>query len=308
MLSYKYYQNPENRNILPQQHQQQLRVINNIFKDEFQIAYKETLSNLANPTNECNKYNIWDILADNAIEILNNSMIADYDKLYLARLLVEFREQNNIPVGVEYYCLRHIIRLSAFRVLPNLKWIMTNMANRINQLQGYNKTKNQNIIFTRNVRKIEIIKRIYKTRVILRAKWLSIYDCYKLGNIAYHELLNQTDILKYLNISQIQSNSHDANNNCDVDIELEKIDKILDEELETESDVNSVIGLVENELPILSQQDDINIDDNMILTGKIDYIDSSAVIGTDVISQPGSDIEDPVIDEFDDIVLEPDEW
>lgn len=319
MLSYKYYQNPENKNInIPCQ----LVGINKISKDEYRREWTETLGNLANPRNtNQNKYCVWDMLAENADEILNSSMLAQNDKLYCAKLLVEFRDRIKIAPGVEFYCLRYIIRLAAFRYQTNLKWIATSIANRISQLQTHPKTKKQCIIFTRNIRKIDIIKRIYKSRVILNTHWRTIYDCLKMGSISHYELLNQTDILKNLTISSTTQPSTDNTNTRIATIELEKIDKILDDELLTDSDADSFVGLTDVETAISFQPSDITIDDNTILpTEQMEYTGDYTedytrgnTLQTDneqlYMSSPiGSDMEDNIRNEIDYQGVESEEW
>jgi hypothetical protein len=314
MLSYKYYQNPANKNInIPHQ----LVAINKILKDEYHREWTETLGNLANPRNtNHNKYCVWDMLAENADEILNSSMMSQTDKLYCAKLLVEFRDRINIAPGVEFYCLRYIIRLAAFRYQTTVKWIATNIANRIRQLQTHSKTKKQCIIFTRNIKKIDIIKRIYKSRAILNTHWRTIYDCLKMGSISHYELLNQTDILKNLNISSTTQAITDNTITHVATIELEKIDKILDDELLIDSDADSLVGLTDVETAISFQPGDMAIDGNAIHTEQIEYTGDYTVDNTlqtdneklDMSSPIDSDMEDNIRNEIDYQGAEPDEW
>jgi hypothetical protein len=303
MLSYKYYKNPANRTITTNA-PPPLITVNNIFRTEFKKAYTDTLYELANPiVAQHTRYDIWDILAENAVEIFDNTMISQFEKLYMAKIFASIRDGSGIQPGVEYYCLRRIIRLAAFRVRPNLKWVATIIGSRISKLQQKHKTKKQAVIFARNIRKIEIIKRAYNTRVILRAHWRNVYDCYNLGDQSVHELLNQTDILKHLNIAAENTITQGISTNCDITKELEKIDNILDEELEIDSDVDSVIGLDQQ------QPDEPLIDDPVLSGNADDYNIRPAAKDIDNISQPGSDMADPaIIDEIDEIAIDPDEW
>jgi len=305
MLSYKYYKDPKNRGInIPRP----IQVINQIFRDEFRKEWVKTIDYLENAQNTYdNKYNIWDILAENAVEILNNTLMSQYDKLYLAKLLGEFRDQTYIAPGVEYYCLRELIRLTPFSFKNNIKWIAKIMANRIKELLTFHNTKKQLMIFTRNYRKIEIIKRIYKTSVMSRTHWKLVYDCWSIGDNIYKELLNKTEILKYLNIGQ-SIDSIDAIPDKKESIELETIDKILDEELLKDGQDFGLVGLeyMEQDLSLMpgeAAQDDTNHQND-----QLDYPSESAIQVDGIEPLSGSDIEETNKDELDNLAVEPDEW
>lgn len=305
MLSYKYYKDPKNNGInIPRP----ILVINQIFKDEFRKDWVKTINNLENPQNtNDNKYSIWDILAENALVILNDTLMSQYDKLYLAKLLCEFREQTYIAPGVEYYCLREIIRLTPFSFKNNIKWIAKIMANRIKELLTFHNTKKQLMIFTRNYRKIEIIKRIYKTFVIWRTHWKLVYDCWTIGDNIYKEVLNKTEILKYLNIGQTTNNIDFIPDKKDT-IELETIDKILDEELLKDGQDFGLVGLedIEPDLSLIpgeAIQDDTNHQND-----QLDYPSESAILVDGIEPLSGSDIEETIKDELDNLAVDPDEW
>jgi len=306
MLSYKYYKDPKNKgiNIPPQ-----LLVVNEMFKNEYKKDWANTINNLANPLNTYdNKYNIWDILAENATEILNNTLMSQYDKLYLAKLLCEFRDHINIAPGVEYYCLREIIRLAPFSFRNNIKWIAKIMAIRIRELLNIHKTKKQFILFTRNYRKIEIINRIYKTPVILRSHWKLVYDCWTIGDNIYQELLNKTEILKYLNICQNTTDNDMATDKKDI-IELETIDEVLDEELLMNTDPHILVGLGGTEIDLSIIQETQDPDDINHQQDQSDYELERQQINNDNIDTPnGSDVDENAKEELDNLALEPDEW
>lgn len=305
MLSYKYYKDSKNNGInIPRP----ILVINQIFKDEFKKDWLNTIDNLENPhTTFSNKNNIWDILAENALVILNDALMSQYDKLYLVKLLCELREQTYIAPGVEYYCLREIIRLTPFSFKNNIKWIAKIMANRIKELLTYHYTKKQLMILTRNYRKIEIIKRIYKTSVIWRTHWKLVYDCWTIGDNIYKEVLNKTEILKYLNIGQTINNI-DSINDKKESIELETIEKILDEELLKDSQDFGLIGLEEIEPDLSLIPVDVIQDDTNHQNEQLDYPSKSAILVDEIDPLSGSDMEETIKDELDILAVEPDEW
>ena len=305
MLSYKYYKDPKNRGInIPRP----ILVINQIFKDEFRKDWEKTIDNLENPQNTYdNKYNIWDILGENALEILNDTLMSQYDKLYLAKLLCEFRDQIYIAPGIEYYCLREIIHLTPFSFKNNIKWIAKIMANRIKELLTLPKTKKQLMIFTRNYRKIEIIKRIYKTSVIWRTHWKLVYDCWTIGDNIYKEVLNKTEILKYLNIGQTTDNIESIPDKKD-SIALETIDKILDEELLKDGQHFGLVGLEDIETDLSLIPGEAIIDDTNPQNEQLDYPSESVILVDGIEPLSGSDIEETIKDEHDNLAVDPDEW
>lgn len=308
MLSYKYYKDPKNKGInIPQQ----ILKVNKIFKDEFNKDWVKTIDDLAQPLNIYdNKYTIWDILVENATEIFDNTLMSQYDKLYFAKLLCGFRDQINIAQGVEYYCLREIIRLAPFSFKTNIKWIAKIMANRIRELSTHTKTKKQLIIFTKNYRKIEIIKRIYKTPVIWRTHWKLVYDCWSIGDNIYQKLLDKTEILKHLNIRQNTNNI-----NIDIDIvpdkkdtiELETIDDVLDDELLMDPHV--LVGLVGTEPDLLLIPGAMILDDtNNNQYDQTDYPSEIQIQVDNTEPLSGSDLDENIKDDVDDLAVEPDEW
>lgn len=306
MLSYKFYKDPKNKGInLPRP----IQVINNIFKDEFRKDWVKTFNDLERPLNiNDNKYNIWDILAENATEILDNTLMSQYDKLYLAKLLCGFRDQKLIIApGVEYYCLREIIRLAPFSFKANIKWIAKIMTNRIRELSTQNKTKKQLIIFTRNYRKIEVIKRIYKTPVIWRTHWKLVYDCWTIGDSVYQELLNKIDILKHLKMLKNNSDIDVVPDKKDI-VELEKIDDVLDDELLMDSQ-HFGLNNTDPDLSIIPDApllDDTNqYDQTDYPTEELVQVDSVIVVGEPL---SGSDLDENITDETDDQAVEHDEW
>jgi hypothetical protein len=305
MLSYKYFKDPKTNEInIPHP----IQVINNIFKDEFRKDWVKTFDNLAHPLNTYdNKYNIWDILCENAAEILDNTLMSQYDKLYMAKLLCCFRDKINIAQGVEYYCLREIIRLTPFTFKTNIKWIAKTMATRIKELSAQSKTKKQFILFTKNYRKIEIIKRIYKTPIICRTHWKLVYDCWTIGESVYQELLNKTEILKHLNICQ---NTNNINTNIVPDkkdtIELEKIDDALDEEILMEPLVLVGLNDTEPDLSIIPGEE--ILDDTNNQYEQPDFQPEAQIQVDNIEHLSGSDLDENIRDEVDDLAVEPDEW
>jgi hypothetical protein len=309
MLSYKYYQDPKNKgiNIPPQ-----ILRVNRIFKDEFKKDWSKTFDDLTHPLNIYeNKYTIWDILTENATEILNNTLMSQYDKLYLAKLLCVFRDRTiSVAPGIEYYCLREIIRLAPFSYKNNIKWIAKIMANRIRELSRQPKTKKQLIIFTRNYRKMEILKRIYKTPVISRTHWKLVYDCLTIKEGVCQELLNKTEILKYLNICQ-----NNTNDNIDIIpdkkdiVELEQIDDVLDDEILIDNQHLDLVGLCDTEPDLLIISGHQISEDTSNQYDQLDYQPEN-ISQIDNITEPlsGSDMEENIKDDTDDLAVEPDEW
>ena len=133
--------------------------------------------------------------------------------------------------------------------------------------------------------------------------------------------------MKKLNISSTAQTSTNNTNKRIATIELEKIDKILDDELLTDSDADSLVGLTDVDTSISFQPGEITIDDNVIPTGQMDYTGAGAGAGDttaddysgdyqhqtdneqlDMSSPLDSDMEDTNRNETDYQGVEPDEW
>ena len=221
MLSYKY--NKENPN--ESKTYAAVKAVNQIIRDSYAEALSTAMTELKNPTNmDIQRYNIWDNIGSYADEIINENWLelSQVDKIYLAKLLGEFRCAQMINPGLEYYCLLQIIKLRVFRSKTQLSDIAARISYFISKYKdkdvGARKAANS---FARNVRKIHLLKRAYGSRIILRSTWVDIpedeliicdinteteTETESLPNVAEYDIVND-DVLQD---NQLEDVNHDV--------------------------------------------------------------------------------------------------
>ncbi len=290
MLSYKYYQNTQytNATIEP------LKKANRIFQSTIMSMINELLDEFKNPINQYHsRYNIWDNIADHIDTIISGSALSQIDKLYILRLLNEFRNKSVVNAGIEYYCLRHIIKLPVFRINKSIANLYQRISKYINSLYKDKHTRQTVIIFAKNVHKVGLIKKAYKSRVILRTLWCDIYTCYSMGQQVLSDIVNKSDILNALKYAVNNSSNSDQDPVIEEDpAEILSIDDgfpISDSELDTESVVSS-----------------IEMDVEISIESQNTKVDSQIVIDDIPIDRESTN--DNYEAEIEEMALEPDEW
>lgn len=153
------------------------------------------------------RYNIWDMLIDNIMIIVNNLSLCQNDQYYLCKLFNNLGEQYVVHPSLEFYCLRQFIKIPGFRSNTELLNIQTQVQTYLSKLIETDGS-NTNIKtgckkFSWNIRKMKLIKKLYKTSVYLDTEWYYIYHCYLLGKSVLYKEIDQTDILDVLNIKPI---------------------------------------------------------------------------------------------------------
>ena len=292
MLSYKYYKENPNKS----KTYAALKTVNQIIRDSYAEALNMAMTELKNPTNmDIQRYNIWDNIGSYADEIIKENWLelSQVDKIYLAKLLGEFRCAQMINPGLEYYCLLQIIKLRVFRSKTQLSDIAARISYFISKYKdrdvGARKAANS---FARNVRKIHILKRAYGSRIILRSTWVDIYQCYKFGKQVLTEELNQTDILNGLGLTPNSTTPKFVVIDVIPEDELTICD--INSETETETETES--------LPNVAEYDIVN--DDVLQNNQLGDVNHDV---TSTSGQYASDI-DTVPDEPELHVLDPDEW
>lgn len=296
MLSYKYYQNAKYNNTTLEP----IKSANRIFQSTIVSMINELLDEFKNPINNYHRrYNIWDNIANHIDTIINGSSlsISQIDKIYLLKLLIEFRNKSVVDAGVEYYCLRHIIQLPVFRINKSIADLYQRISQYINSLYKDRQTRQTVIFFAKNVRKVGLIKRAYKSRVILRTLWCDIYTCYSMGQQVLSDIVNKSDILNALKCAVNNSSNSDKD-----PIIVEDASEILsqddgfpitDFELDTELDTESVISSVEMDVEIAIESQNAKVDSQIVL---------------DDIPHDQESTNDNYDGEIEEIALEPDDW
>ena len=288
MLSYKYYKaNPDKSNTPTA-----LKAVNQAIRESFTATLNAAMKDLKTPTNiHTRRYNIWDNIGEYADDIILRSGISlpQIDQIFMAKLLSEFRGAPMIHPGLEYYCLLQINKLHVFRTTPQLSDIAARISYFISKHYRASSARSGANYFARNVRKIQIIKRAYGSRTILRSTWSDIYQCYKFGKQALTEELNQNDILS--GIGLVTQNSPTTKSVV--------IDIIPDEDLvvcDIESETESLPGTAEYGIG----NEDV-LHDSQIVDSNRNHNDSPTAV------HYTSDIENEH-EEPETHVLEPDEW
>lgn len=296
MLSYKYY-----RDINSTRSKTNISMplinVNNLIKSGITTSINKSLNDFKYPKHEChNRYNIWDNIADYIDTILSESALAliQIDKLYLLKLLADFRDHAQINKGIEYYCLRYIIRLSAFRYNKSLSNLYMRISNHITNLYMDKITRKAVNIFARNVHKMGFVKKLYKSPIMFRTIWCDIYNCYSIGDQAFTELLNKTEILKALKYPE--SLEQDSNSIDDTLEILSTPDELpsSDSELDTASITGSqdIADIDQSTESQLNSMDTLNIpdDNNYIELGERESLNENYEA------------------EIDELAVDPDEW
>ena len=283
------------RNVRNASNFETLKNVNRVIKNSISTMINKSIDDFRNPTHVYyNRYNIWDNLADN-IDIISaesSLSLSQIDKLYLFKLLAEFRSKSIVSPGLEYYCLRHIIQLPVFRINKSLSNLYCRISQYINDLYRDKHTRHSINVFARNVRKMGLVKRACKSRVILRTLWCDIYNCYTIGSAVLVESVNKADMLHALNYSN----------------------------------TNQELSIGEDTLEILSTPDDLlisdsEIDNESVISGGNEMdaeistesqpmlVDSQHVIDDNYTAQPDQEsLHDNYEPEIDELVAEPDEW
>jgi hypothetical protein len=287
MLSYKYYKQRHNKGhntldteYLLQSHVKNiepLKNVNRVIKHSIFAMSNKSLNDFKNPTNVYhNRYNIWDNLADN-IDIISaesSLSLSQIDKLYLFKLIAEFRNKSSNNPGLEYYCLRHIIQLPVFRINKSLSNLYDRISQYINDLYRDKHTRHTINVFARNVRKMGLVKKACKSRVILRTLWCDIYNCYNMGSQVLVENVNKTDMLNALNYSNTNQELSIVEDTLEI-LSIQDDLLISDSELDNESVVSGIemdVEISTESQPMLADSQQHVIDDNYIIQPDLESI------------------------------------
>ncbi len=105
-LNFNYYRNLPNRQLGP------VAEFNKLHRDSMRQQLLMARNKLRYTRSPHQRYNIWDILADNADKFIpNNLFLSQIDQIYLYKLLRELKSLEYINPGLELYCLRQIVKL-----------------------------------------------------------------------------------------------------------------------------------------------------------------------------------------------------
>lgn len=208
---------------------------------EFNNLYRQSINNqLINENNKLinksdrGRYNIWDILADFAPDIINNNiLLGKVDKIYLSKMinaLINNPDITGATIGLEYYCLKQIVRFPIFKTSEKLAWVYNKISDAVNYYNMNGFAKKTALMFARNVRKMEMVRKTFNSCGYYRSYWNNVFNCYSLGVKSLTEELNQTDMLNILGITineQAVSNTVvDVENDSDDDYLLSEVDNI----------------------------------------------------------------------------------
>ena len=313
MLNYKYYKQNHHKGhdtidncYLSKSHVnnietvKKVKKVNNVIKHSISNMINKSLGDFKNPIYVYhNRYNIWDNIWDNLADNIDitsagsSLSLSQIDKLYLFKLLAEFRSTSIVSPGLEYYCLRHIIQLPVFRINKSLSNLYGRISLYINDLYKDKHTRHTINVFARNVRKMGLVKRACKSRVILRTLWCDIYNCYNMGPHVLVENVNKTDILNALN-------SSNTNQELSIGEDTLEILSIQDDLLisDSESDNESVAsGGIEMDVEISNESQHMQVDSQQ------------QVLDDNYNTQPDLEsIHDNYNAENAEIAVEPDDW
>jgi len=298
------YLRPDNANKTNQQVNAkkilQSLINNNINKSLMTIKY---------PAHEYhNRYNIWDNIADyiDTISSWSSFELTQIDKLFLFKLLAEFRENPQINPGIEYYCLRYLIRLPAFRLNKSLSNLSARISNYISSLYSERHNKKMINIFARNVHKFGLVKK-RKSLVMFRTIWRDIYNCYSMGSCAITDILNKSDILNALKYSKptLHRTTY-INETFERNSIPDDESQITDSELDINSDIDGVMddGVMDDGVMddgVMDTRQSAEFETPIVETNNI--IDDSYTEFIDKES-PNDDYEE----EIEELAVDPDEW
>jgi hypothetical protein len=303
MLSYKYYKTNSNINGLGgEKTYTSIPIpfinINNAIKESFSTALQTNLADFKNPINSNDRrFNIWDNISMYIDDIIDNSFLSEIDKIYMTKLLAELRTMHQVHHGIEYYCLKQIYKLNVFRIYKKLSTLGERISYFITKYYRESYVRRAANFFSRNIRKIQVVKRMYNSRVIFRSTWVDIYECYKHGQSVLFEELNQSTILDRLGIQKNQDDMESKSVNI--------VGVIPDDELQGyDSDLD--MEVVDIEKVEHDNSEGIYNNDNLD-----DFSCGNDITRDIILPSPiheGSEADDIIDDIEPPQVLEPDEW